>query len=95
MGLFAGLPHVLHSFSADPHPPPSLSVLFCHRHERTHSHHRSYLQKGVQEIHKTQKAHLTVEKTFITVARCSAGTGDNQRCQTFLDGGRGRQPDVC
>lgn len=26
--------------------------------------------------------------------RCSAGAGDNQRCQALLYGRRGRQPDV-
>lgn len=50
MGLLAGLPHVLYCLHADSRPPPSLSVLFCHWHECTHSYHRSYLQEGMQEI---------------------------------------------
>lgn len=72
MGLLAGLPHVFHSLPADSHPPPSLSVLLCHRHECTHSYHRSYLQEGIHKIltHCTfplQIQYCSTENDLVTV----------------------------
>lgn len=49
MGVHASLPYVLHGPAANPHTPPSISVLFCHWHECAHCCHRSYLQEGMQE----------------------------------------------
>lgn len=66
MGLQPGLPHVLHSHTANPHPAPTLSVLFRHWDECPDSSHRSHLQKGSQPTvpltfsHRVDKAAVLI-----------------------------------